>query len=71
MYLSEEGRLWQTNVESSIWPTVVQHPVRVIDKSGKKWILDLSPSDSMLFCQLWVAKNKSLFDLHWDPSDYL
>ena len=51
--VSEEGRLWQTHVESSIWQTVVQHPVRVIGKFGKKWILDPSPSDSMLFCQLW------------------
>ena len=69
--VSEEGRLWQTDVESSIWQTAVQHPVRVIGKSGKKWILDPSPSDSMLFCQLWVFREKSLLDLNWDPSDYL
>ena len=46
--VSEEGRLWQTDVESSIWQTTLQHPVRVIGKSGKKWILDPSP-DSMFF----------------------
>ena len=69
--VSEEGRLWQTDVESSIWQTALEYPVRVIAKSGKTWILDPSPSDSMLFCQLWVFKKKSLLDLHWDPSDYL
>ena len=52
--VSEEGRLWQTDMESSIWQTAVQHSVRVIGKSGKKWILDPSPSDSMLLCLLWV-----------------
>ena len=46
--VSEEGRLWQTDVESSIWQTAVQHPVRVIGKSGKKWILDPSPSASIV-----------------------
>ena len=44
--------------------------MRVIGKSGKKWILDPSPFDSMLFCELWGLKKKSLLDLHWDPSDY-
>ena len=48
----------------------MQHPVRVIGKSSKKWILDPSPSASMLFCQLWVLKKMSL-DLNWDPSYYL
>ena len=55
----EVGRLWQTDVESSIWQTTLQYPVRVIGKSGKTWILDPSPSDSMLFCQLWVLKKKN------------
>ena len=51
---SEEGRLWHTDVESSIWQTTLQHPMRVIGKFGKTWILDASPFDNMLFFQLWV-----------------
>ena len=52
--VSKEARLWQTDVESSIWQTALEYPVRVIAKSSKTWILDPSLSDSMLFCQLWV-----------------
>ena len=43
----------------------------MIGKSGKRLILDPSPSNSMLFCQPWVFMKKSLLDLHWDQLDYI
>ena len=47
--VSKEGRLWQVGVESLIWQTTLQHPMRVVGKSGKTWILDPSPSNNTLF----------------------
>ena len=67
----EEGRFWQAGDETLIWQTTLQHPVRVVGKSSKTWMLDPSSLDSMLFCQLWAYKKTSSLDLHWDPSNYL
>ena len=34
----------------------------MVGKSGKSLILDPSPFDSMLFCQLWVLQKKLMLD---------
>ena len=46
--------------------------MRVIGKSGKMWIFDPSPSDSVYYFDNYgYFTKKSLFDLHWYPLDYL
>ena len=40
--VSEDRRLWHIDMESPIWQTTLHHRVRVIGKSGKRWILEAS-----------------------------
>ena len=44
--------------------------MRAVGKLAKSWILDPSPFDSMLFCQLCVFIKKSSLDLDWNLSNY-
>ena len=44
--------------------------VRVIAKSGKKWLLDPQPSVAHLWDMLWLYAQQQVSRLMWDPGGW-
>ena len=44
--------------------------VRVLAKTGKKWLLDPSPTVGHLWDALWLYSNKSMARMMWDPGGW-
>ena len=68
--VDDDGRLWHVFSESDVWMSANVSAIRIVARSGKKWLLDPPFQECLRCCSLWVFQKKPLYNLDWDPADY-
>ena len=65
-HIQQDNKLQPYTPSNNLLQNLLAVPIRVIAKSGKKWLLDPQPSIAQLWDMLWLYARQQVSRLMWD-----